>query len=139
MFVILFQWLLALIKGATTDDELPSITLTYNNMCNLERLKVAKMPLDPPFDKIWLNVTKVCSTFKTTWTHYARELYSSARLKAENPDFNTQAGEQTFLWLCKLKHIVCAMNKTHHLFYIHRMVLLRAKLGRKPILPKSRN
>ncbi len=88
-------------------------------MCNLERLKVAKMPLplDPLFDKIWLNVTKIIDVFhfQNHVDPLCKELYSPARLKAEKPDFNTQAGEQTFLWLCKFKHIVCAMNKTHNL------------------------
>ena len=45
-------------------------------------------------------------------------------------------------WLARLKNIVCAMNKTHHLFYLHYMVRSRnsytAKCyanGRKPVLP----
>ena len=40
----------------------------------------------------------------------------SGLVKSQNPDFNTQAGEQTFVWVSRFKHIICAMNKTHHLF-----------------------
>ncbi len=55
----------------------------------------------------------------------------------------TQAGEQTFVWLGRFKHIVCAMNKLHHLFYMHRMIRQRNQYttkcylhGRKLILHK---
>ena len=50
-------------------------------------------------------------------------VYTSA--KSENPHFNTQVGEQTFVWIGRFKHILCSMNKPHHLFYLHRMVLGR--------------
>ncbi len=149
VLLIVLQWLLALMKGATLKDgELPPVTLAYDNMCNLDRLRVATKPLpfQPPFDKVWLNVTKIIDVFHFN-NHVdplCRERYSPAKLKADNPGFNTQVGEQTFSWLCRFKHIVCAMNKTHHLFYIHRMVLRRNAytskcyaVGRKPVLPKS--
>ena len=38
---------------------------------------------------------------------------------------NTQVGEQTFTWLYNFKHILCAMPKVHHLFYLHQMVVRR--------------
>ena len=72
-------------------------------------------------------------------------LYSPRRLKEKCPDANTQAGEQMFVWLGRFKHILCAMNKQHHLFYLHRMVRRRNaytvkcyKAGKKPILPRSK-
>ena len=53
---------------------------------------------------------------------------------------------ETFVWMGKFKNIVSAMNKTHHLFYIHRMVRCRNmytekcyKFGKKKILPKITN
>lgn len=144
VFLILLQWLLTLVCGQT---QLPSIALAYDNMCSLAKLKVAKNPLPfaPPLDQLWLKVEKVIDVFhlKNHVSVQCRENFSPAELKKANPNFNTQAGEQTFAWVGRFRHILCSMNKTHHLFYLHRMVLRRnaytAKCyahGKKPILPK---
>ena len=39
--------------------------LAYDNMCNVNRLKVARaaLPLPPPMDKAWLNIEKIIDTF----------------------------------------------------------------------------
>ena len=104
------------------------------------------LPLPPPLDKVWLNVVKIIDTFHIG-NHISAECkakYSPDKIKAENPDFNTQAGEQTFVWAGRYRHILCSMCKTYHLFYLHRMVLRRNSYtekcymnGKKPILPKS--
>ncbi len=118
-------------------------------MCHLDKLKVARSPLpfQPPYDRLWFNVTKIIDVFhfQNHIDPTCKERYSPADVKASNPNFNTQAGEQTFSWLSRFKHIICAMNKTHHLFYLHRMVLRRNaytskcyQLGRKPVLPKTK-
>ena len=146
VFLILIQWLLSLAKTNTIMGK--DAFLAYDNMCNLEKIKAAKAPLPfpPPLDKLWLNLNKVIDVF-----HFAnhvspecREKFSPAKLKKEHPDYNTQAGEQTFVWIHRFSHILCSMNRTHHLFYLHRMVLRRNKYtsqcylkGKKPILPKS--
>lgn len=85
------------------------------------------MPLPSPYDRIWLGVEKVTDVFHfpNHTSPQCRELYSPAQLKADNPNFNTQAGEQTFTWIGRFMHIVFAMNKTHHLFYLHHVVLRR--------------
>ena len=66
-------------------------------------------------------------------------LLNPDRLATEIPDMNTQA-EQTFTWIARFRHIVCAVNKHHHLFYIHHMVLRRnmytTKCYAQGILPK---
>ena len=136
--------MLTLIRGRT---QLPPISLAYDNMCNLAKLKVAQNPLPfaPPLDQLWLKVQKFIDVFhlKNHVSEQCREKFSPAELKKANPDFNTQAGEQTFAWVGRFRHILCSMNKTHHLFYLHIMVLHRnaytAKCyahGKKPILPK---
>lgn len=93
-----------------------------------------------------MNVVKVIDVFHfpNHISPICREKFSPAQMKAENPNFNTQAGEQTFVWVHRFKNILCAMKKCNHLFYLHRMVLRRNKYtvksyqrGRKPILPKS--
>ena len=148
VFFILVTWSLALLQTHSVDTK--KYYLAYDNMCNLCNLQVAQkpLPLPPPFDKVWLNMNKIIDTFhlRNHTNPLCHTTYSPRPLKEAHPSFNTQAGEQTFTWLGRFKHIVCSMTKTHHLFYLHRMVrrrnLYTAKCyrhGRKPILPKSRH
>ena len=64
-------------------------------------------------------------TSKTIVASSAKKLYSPDAVKQNHPHWNTQCGEQTFSWLHHFEHILCAMPKVHHLFYLHRMVLRR--------------
>lgn len=120
--------------------------LAYNNMCNLCCLRVSQVPLPfppPPLDKVWLGREKIVNTFHIknhVSPDYLRK-FSPERVKSENKDFNTQAGEQTFVLISRFRHILCAIKKVHHLFYLHRMVQRWNKYtskcykhGRKPIL-----
>ena len=145
VFVVLIQWMLSLFKDCN-EDQL-SITLAYDNMCNLDRLKASKsaLPFEPPYDKMWMDVRKIIDVFhfKNHVSPVCKQLYSPDEVKNMNPKWNTQAGEQTFTWLSRFKHIVCSMPKSHHLFYIHRMVIRRNKYtskcnmyGKTPLLPK---
>ena len=142
VFVILVQWMLSLFKDIESD--LPTITLAYDNMCNLDKIKASKavLPFEPPYDKMWMNVKKIIDKFhfKNHVSPVCKELYCPDEVKEKNPKWNTQAGEQTFTWLSRFKH----MSKNHHLFYIHRMVIRRNAYtskcnvhGKIPILPKS--
>ena len=103
--------------------------LAYDNICNLEKLRAARAPLpfSPPYDKMWINVKKVIDVFhfKNHVSKYCQETFSPTVIKAQHPHFNTQAGEQTFVWVHRFSKILCSMNKTHHLFHLHRMVLRR--------------
>ena len=146
MFLILLQWLLSLTKSV---GKTPPIILAYDNMCNIDRLHVAQspLPLPSPYNGVWLGVKKIIDVFhfKNHVSPRCRELYSPAEVKESHPNFNTQAGEQTFSWVSRFSHILCAMNKTHHLFYLHRMVIRRNMYtsrchlnGKKPLLPKCK-
>lgn len=104
------------------------------------------LPFDPPLNRLWLDIIKIIDVFhfKNHTSEECKKKYSPQQIKEANPDFNTQAGEQTFIWVGRFKNILCSMNKTHHLFYLHRMVLRRNtytakcyKHGRKPVLPKK--
>ena len=76
-----------------------------------------------------------------------RQKFSPLKLKADKPNYNTQAGEQTlnFVWVGRYRHILCSMNKVHQfIYYLHCMVRRKnsysAKCyrnGRKPLLPKK--
>ena len=147
VFFIVLTWLIALLQSSVKPEEVQSINLAYDNMCNLYRLKVARkpLPLKPPLDRAWLRMNKIIDSFHLR-NHVNPEChttFSPQALKEIHPNANTQAGEQTFVWMARYKNIVCAMNKTHHLFYLHRMIRRRnnytAKCyanGRKPVLPR---
>ena len=145
MFLILLQWLLTLVQRPNPPSE---VVLAYNNMCNLAKLKIARnpLPLPLPLADVWMNVIKIIDTFhfKNHISPKCRDEFSPHKVESDHPDYSTQAGEQTFVWVGRFRHILCSMNKTHHLFYLHRMVRRRNKYtakcyknGKKPILPKS--
>jgi hypothetical protein len=143
VFFILLHWLSCL--DAPPDQP---VTLAYDNMCNLDRLRVAQkpLPLPPPLDMAWIHLEKIIDKF-----HFpnhsgivCRDKYSPESFKAQFPNYNTQVGEQTFAWAGRFKHILCSMSKVHHLYYLHRMITRRNtytqkchQAGKKPILPKK--
>ena len=145
VFLIVIQWLLSLVRDGGGGKR--EIALAYDNMCNLAKLKIAREPLPfpPPLDRVWLDIHKFIDTFHLR-NHVSAEChrtYSPAEFKEKHPNFNTQVGEQTFVWVSRFRHILCSMNKVHHLFYLHRMVVRRNAYtskcyayGKKPILPK---
>ena len=72
-----------------------------------------------------------------------REKYNPSTIKEKYPGVSFMGDEQTFAWLSRFNRILSAMPKTHHLFYLHRLVKRRKmymemchKLQRKPLLPK---
>ncbi len=120
------------------------ITLSYDNMCHLDNLVVAKedLPLPGDLKYIWRDINKIIDTLhiKNHVDKRCQEKYSPDSLKTENPDYNTMVCEQTFSWLSRYKRIVCAMPKVHHHFYLHRMIKRRNSYisfcynnGRRPI------
>jgi len=148
VFYILLQWLLSLVQSTGDTHSIPPVILAYDNMCNLARLNAARTPLPfpPPLDQMWLKTTKIIDTFhvRNHISEDCKRLFSPAKVKQQYPNMNTQAGEQTFTWLYRFRHILCVMPKVHHLFYLHRIVIRRNKYtgkcyrhGKKPILPKK--
>lgn len=74
------------------------------------------------------------------------QLYHPDKVHKINENINLMCAEQTFVWLSRYKRIMCSMNKTHHLFFLHRLIVLRNEytkmchdVGRKPLLPKAKN
>ncbi len=135
VFLIILTWLLATFKNLGRPSTLPKMILAYDNMCNLCRLRVSRVPLPfpPPLDNVWLGLEKIIDSFHIK-NHISPDClrnFSPEKMKEENKHFNTQAGEQTFVWVSRFRHILCAMNKVHHLFYLHRMVQRRNKYTSK--------
>ena len=90
-----------------------NITLSYDNMCNLDSLKVACSPLPLPGDLkyIWQDIGKVIDDLhiKNHKNPKCHEKYSTETLREQLPKANTIACEQTFAWLSRYKMILCAM------------------------------
>ena len=70
--------------------------------------------------------------------------YNPEQAKTMYPNVSFMCAEQTFSWLSRYRRILCAMPKTHHLFFLHRLVKRRnkytelcRKLEREPLLPHS--
>ena len=149
VFLIVLQWLLVFLQSRSDQQDPSEMYLAYDNMCSICRLKIARkpLPLPAPFDHCWLSMNKIIDKFhhKNHVDPKCKVRFSPDHLKASHPTYNTQAGEQTFTWLARFRHILCGMNKVHHLFYLHRMVRRRNKyvekcykLGRKPIWPHKK-
>ena len=131
------------------EDKWHNIIVCYDNMCQLDGMKVANapLPLPPPFDQMWLKVQKVSNCLTTIAGTYntlhnvlqvidslhiknhknpkCHELYHPDKAHEVNENINLMCAEQTFVWLSRYKRILCSMNKNHHLFFLHRMITLR--------------
>ena len=104
---------------------------SYDYMYHLNNLKVAKSPLPLPghFEHLWKDVLKIIDSLHIA-NHkdtQCKELYNPEKLKSEHPEMNTMCCEQTFAWLSRYKRILSSMPKTHHHFYLHRMMTLRRR------------
>ena len=118
-FLITILWLYRKFKaledaGYCRDEiksEISSTVLSYDNMCHMDGLLIAKknLPLPYPYDEMWKRVGKVIDRLhlKNHVDPKCKRLY--------NPDdklpqeFNTMACEQTFVWASRFKKVMCAM------------------------------
>jgi len=148
VFIIVLSWLFVILKSLNPANW-SKVFVAYDNMCHLDGLRAAKnlLPWPSPWDKAWISVKKIIDSLhmKNHKDKACKERYNPSCLKEELPNGNTMAAEQTFVWLSRFKKILCAMPRTHHLFYLHRMVKHRNqytvkcyKNGKKPLLPKAR-
>jgi hypothetical protein len=132
------------------EDQWEDFVLSYDNMCNVDRLIAARgpLPLPEPFDKMWLKITKVIDKLhlRNHKNPVCAEKYSPEPLKEIYPCLNTMVAEQTFSRASQYKKLICAMPQRRFLFYYHRMVVRRNKYickcykaNRDPVLPKVRS
>ena len=122
-----------------------SVCLSYDNMCHMDGLNIAKedLPLPKPFNKAWKLVSKVIDRLhlRNHVDKKCHELYNPDDKIPKN--FNTMACEQTFIWASRFKKVICALPQIHQFFFLHRLVKYRNKYTQKchmysktPILPK---
>lgn len=127
VFLLVLAWLVAAFGGKKR-EAWRDIIISYDNMCHLNNLKVARKPLPLPGDLqyIWLDTKKIIDSLHIKNHCDPRcQQYAPTAVLPENSDINTMACEQTFAWLSRYKKILCAMPKTHHHFYLHRQVQRR--------------
>ena len=147
VFVFLINFLQQKLENIPP-EKWSEIFIAYDNICNIERMKVARkeLPFPAPFNQIWMKVTKIIDVFhlKNHKRKECHQLYNPRKLKESHPSFNTQACEQTFSWLGKFHRIMSSMPKVHNNFFLHRLIKRRNsynsycyKHGKKPVLPNS--
>lgn len=145
VFIIALSWLSQVVKDRP-ESQWRDIVLCYDNMCHLDALKVARedLPLDAPYDKMWKKVTKIIDSLhiKNHTDSRCIELYHPKQVKDDHPDYNLMCAEQVFTWLSRFKRITSSMKKTHHCFFVHRIVKRRNrytffcnKINRSTLLP----
>ena len=148
VFIFLINCLLKIVEGVPP-EQWSTMYIAYNNMCNLDRLTVAKnpLPLPAPLCNIWGeggSVQKIIDTFHLPFHKQPKyhKIYNSEKMKAFAPH---QSCEQTFAWLRQFKRTVTSMVKRHYHFLSHRLVKQRNALykcllqkGEKIPLPNSK-
>lgn len=126
--MITIQYLLTRLKDIPA-EKWEEFILSYDNMCNLDKLRVARkpLPLPEPYDKMWLKVRKIVDRLhmRNHKNPACRVKYGSDDLKEKCPGLNTPVAEQVFVWASRFKRIMCAMPKRRFLFFYHRMVIRR--------------
>lgn len=148
VFIFLVNFLRRKLENISP-DEWSEIFVAYDNICNIERMKVTKeeLPFPAPYNQIWKKISKIIDTFhlKNHKRVECHQLYNPKRLKESHPSYNTQACEQTFAWLGRFHRILSSMPKIHNNFFLHRLVKRRNsystycyQIGRKPVLPNSK-
>ena len=111
--------------------------LFYDNMCNLERLKLwdtdddnlssnAKLGVGV-FNQInkGVDALHIKNHCRKECKQVYPEVLTKSRTLYEKP--NTESAEQTFIWLSKFKKILNSMPKRKHLFFLYCLVLERNK------------
>ena len=64
--MIILTWLLETLKDIPS-DHWGDVVVSYDNMCHLDAMKVAREPLalPPPYNTMWKSVTKVITYQKS--------------------------------------------------------------------------
>ena len=148
MFLIVLMWMVGIFSQKTREERKKAI-ISYDNMCHLDNLRVAREPLPLPGDLqyLWMDTRKIIDSLhiRNHKDTRCRQRYDPMPVKEENPNFNTMSCEQTFAWLARYKKIVVSMGKCHHHFYLHRMVKRRNRYiafcyanNRRLVQPKVR-
>ena len=132
VFLLVLVWMMAaLLIGRLTREERRKVVLYLMTTCviwtTFEWQEKHYLSLETW--STWLDIKKIIDTLhiRNHKDQRCHQLYDPNKLKQENPEYNTMSCEQTLAWISRLKKILGAMQKTHHHFYLHRMVKRRNK------------
>ena len=108
MAFILLKYLTLKLKGKT-ESELEGFFVSYDNICNLARLKLLKnpLPLDPPLDKMWTSINKIIDDLhlKNHRREACQELYNPSIVREVFPDVNLMTAEQVMMMMMMMMMI----------------------------------
>ena len=118
-------------------ENIDNAFLFYDNMCNLERMKlwqVDKSKLTPNANlglSVFIAINKGVDALHISY-HVRKECQQNypeviKELRSLYLKPNTESAEQTFIWLGKFKKILSNMNKRKHLFFLYCIVIERNK------------
>lgn len=111
IFLLVINWLVAAF-GKATRDQWKKIIISYDNMCHLNNLKVAKKPLPLPGDLqyLWLDVNKVIDSLHihNHKDERCKSTYDPSEVLTDG--MNTMSCEQTFAWLSRYLSCLCVAS-----------------------------
>ena len=97
MAFILLKYLTIKLEGKT-ESELEGFFVSYDNICNLARLKLLKnpLPLEAPMDNLWTSINKIIDDLhiKNHRREECQELYNPSIVREVFPDVNLMTAEQ---------------------------------------------
>ncbi|XP_072016527.1 uncharacterized protein [Amphiura filiformis] len=148
VFLIILSFLYLLFQDVDEID-FENYFLAYDNMCNVMRLKVAKMstlPLMGKFATMWTKVKKIVDGLhiKNHKRDICKVELNPEKFKTKYPDIsvNSMAAEQTFAWTGRYKKQICSLPKRQQIFMLHRLCKRRNMYTEKchaehrdPLLP----
>jgi len=117
------------VKNSVPVSEWKKIFVIYDNVCNLNRIRAAQqpLPLPSPYDRVWMEVSKVLDVFHLA--NHTREecltVYHPRNIKIAHPTLkkrNTEIAEQTFAWLVRFKPVLNRVPRNRQLFYLNRLI-----------------
>ena len=125
------------------------IYISYDNMCNVDRLNFLRqeLPLVGDLARVWLDIGKVIDPLhiRNHKRPECKDLYNPEKVKRDWPEANLMIAEQTFCWLGRFKKILNSMGKTHFHFVLHRIIKNRNKYteychsqNKYPLLPSAK-
>ena len=110
------------------------VWISYDNMCNVVKMRAAQRSLPPSFGKfsdVWKKTNKMIDGLHIS-NHkdaFCKEQLGPDRFDIMYLDLketrNSMTAERVFSWASRFKKIVSVMPKPRHLFYMHRMILRR--------------
>ena len=102
---ILLKYLTIKLEGKT-ESELEGFFVSYDNICNLARLKLLKnpLPLEAPMDNLWTSINKIIDDLhiKNHRREECQELYNPSIVREVFPDVNLMTAEQVITIVIKI-------------------------------------